>query len=146
MKHYPHHFMKKILPLFGMVVLFTLFSSCLPSEVEPTSGGSIDPAEKFLGTWHVSDNSSRLNYDVVITRNSSQPQSKVKLSNFAGLGGRIDGEVVGNTIIISNQLIGSSDYTVKDGTGTYIDATRIDFTYTLDDGIDTQVRNAVFTK
>ena len=70
----------------------------------------------------------------------------MKLSNFAGLGGRIDGEVVGNTIIISNQLIGSSDYTVKDGTGTYIDATRIDFTYTLDDGIDTQVRNAVFTK
>ncbi len=138
---------KKIITLISvLIIVITSFSSCMPDDIDPQSGGSADPVEKFLGTWHVNDQSSRLNYDVVITRHTTQPKTKVRLSNFADLGGRIEGDVVGNTIIITNQLTGNSSYTIKDGTGTFINTARIDFNYTLDDGIDTKVRNAVFTK
>ncbi len=140
---------KKIMTLTSVLMIvtaFAFFSSCMPDDIGPQSGGSVDPVEKFLGTWHVNDQSSRLNYDVVITRHTTQPKTKVRLSNFADLGGHIEGDVVGNTIIITNQLTGNSSYTIKDGTGTFVNAARIDFNYTLDDGIDTKVRNAVFTK
>jgi len=140
---------KKIITITSallIIMVFTFFSSCVPDDVGPQSGGSVDPVEKFLGTWHVNDQSNRLNYNVVITRHTTQPKTKVRLSNFADLGGRIEGDVVGNTIIITNQLIGNSNYIIKDGTGTFVNAARIDFNYTLDDGINTKVRNAVFTK
>ncbi len=122
-----------------------LLSACAPDD-STTPKAPVDPVAKFLGTWHVVDNAARINYDVTIARHKIYPKTKVYLYNFADLGGRMDGEVVGNTILIHNALTGTQGYTIDDGTGTWINANRIDFNYTLNDGVDVEVRQAVFTK
>jgi len=132
--------------LLLFLVLTGISFSCNKVEPAPPGGGSIDPVAKFLGTWHVNEPKSGLNYEVDISRHVIYPKTKVHLSNFANLGGTIEGDVVGNTILITNEQPGDPDYTVKDGTGTFVNANRLDFTFTLDDGIETDVRDAVFTK
>jgi len=136
---------KKFLTSFLLLLFVTVFSSC-STEDNPTPGAPVDPIAKFLGTWHVVDNAARLNYDVTIDRHIIYPNTKVYLTNFGDLGGRIDGEVVGNTILIHNAVTGTPGYTINDATGTWVNADRLDFTYVLNDGIDTEVRQAVFSK
>ena len=136
---------KKLFPFFFLWLLFVGFSGCSTKESE-TPQAPVDPVAKFLGTWQVVDNAARLNYEVKIERHKIYPKTKVYLYNFADLQGRMDGEVVGKTILIHNALTGTSGYTIDDGTGTWINASRIDFTYTLNDGVDVKVRQAVFTK
>jgi len=125
--------------------IVTLLFSCTTTD-NTTPQAPVDPVAKFLGTWHVVDNASRLNYDVTISRHSAYPKTKVNLTNFADFSGRIDGEVVGNTIIIHNQPTSDPDYTIDDATGTWINNKKLDFLYTLNDGVDAKVREAVFTK
>ncbi len=136
---------KKFLPLFLLLVFTAGISGCSTKESE-TPQAPVDPVAKFLGTWQVTDNAARLNYEVKIERHKIYPKTKVYLYNFADLQGRIDAEVVGKTLLIHNALTGTPGYTINDGTGTWIDASRIDFTYTLNDGVDVVVRQAVFTK
>ncbi len=136
---------KKFLLPFVLLFYMALIFSCTTVD-NTTPQAPVDPVAKFLGTWHVVDNASRLNYDVTISRYSAYPNMKVKLTNFADFSGRIDGEVVGNTIIIQNQLTSDPDYTIDDATGTWINNKKLDFLYTLNDGVDAKVREAVFTK
>lgn len=127
--------------LSGIVILS---DSCTKYDAaDPGDNGSTDRRERFLGTWNVSDQPARLNYIVKIEKHSLY-EDKVKLNNFADLGGFTVGIVVGNTIVIEKQELGNN-YKVE-GTGTYISSTKLEFNFLLDDGIDLVNRKAVFTK
>ena len=134
-------FLLPFILLFSMMLIF----SCTKVE-NNTPQAPVDPVAKFLGTWHVADTAAQLNYDVIISRHSVYPKTKVYLNNFADFSGRIEGEVVGNTILLHNQPTSDSHYIIDDGTGTWISDKKLDFLYTLNDGIDTKVCEAVFTK
>jgi len=132
--------------LLWMVPVFVLFiGSCTNfSNNDPTPGnGETDRREKFVGTWNVSDQPARLNYVVKIEKHELY-ENKVKLNNFADLGGFTVGTVVGNTIVIEKQDLGNN-FKVE-GTGSYISSTKIEFSFLLDDGIDLENREAVFTR
>ena len=99
--------------------------------------------EKYTGTWSVSDQSARINYSVTITANPSN-SAEILLNNFADLGTTAVGLVIGNSVVIDNQSLGS-DYSV-DGDGHYINSGKLEFNFNLNDGIDNEVRVAIFTK
>ncbi len=127
----------------GIAFLFAMVS-CTdddPFNNDPDN----DVAEKFLGTWHVSDNGAKLNYDVIIERSTLNPNSEIILNNFAGLNGSVKGSVIDNSVVISKQTAGDDNYTVE-GSGNYVNNNKLEFTYTLDDGIESELRKAVFSK
>ncbi len=130
-----------LLAIFGMLVLLN-FSFCAKDN---TIVPSTDEAQKYLGTWSVSDNAARLNYTVTIERNPQNSTSEIFLNNFADLKGKVKGSIIGNTIVIEKQASGSANYSVE-GSGDFINSTRLEFTYSLDDNIETEMRKAVFTK
>lgn len=123
----------------ALLLIFTIaFVGC-----ETTTTDDTDPREKYYGTWQVSDQPARLNYEVIISPNPAN-SAEVLLKNFADLGGSAIGLVVGNSIVIDTQTI-ADEYKV-DGTGTYIKSTELRFDYDLDDGIDNEARKSVFTR
>jgi len=135
--------MKHNLALSGLLFLLLLtFAGCNPDDSDPTGGGTTDIVAKFLGTWHVTDSKAKLNYDVTIERDVLD-ETKIVMDNFAGLGGKIKGEVVGDAVVVDKQSI--NEYSVE-GTGSYSNNTLISFTYILSDGIDEEMRKATFTR
>jgi hypothetical protein len=123
-------------------ILITSFYSC-GDTFDLTGGGSAENVSKFLGTWHVSDQASRLNYDVVIKRNPNDSTSVI-LDNFADMRGSAVGMVIGNTVVISKQPIGGG--VASEGSGNYLSVNELKFNFTLDDGIDLVSREAFFSK
>ena len=132
----------KTLRLFKAVTVFItvvlLFNSCAP-----TDDNELNPITKFVGTWSVNDQAARLNYEVTIDYNPLN-SAEVVLKNFADLGNSAVGLVVGNTIVIDNQVL-SGDNSVS-GSGSYINENKLSFNYQLDNGIDTESRVAIFSK
>lgn len=123
-----------------LIFVFSIgFIGCDTSD----SNGDDDPVEKYLGTWKVSDQPARLNYEVIIERNPANT-AYILLNNFADLGGNAVGLVVGNSVIIDKQTL--VDEFQVEGTGSYISLTELSFEYSLDDGIDIENRNAIFSK
>ncbi len=102
-----------------------------------------DELGKFIGSWSVSDNALKINYEVSIERSATN-SSRIILNNFAGSGDAAEGLVAGKSIVISYQEVGQGWYV--DGTGTYISESRLEFNYTLDIGGTEENRRAVFTK
>jgi hypothetical protein len=133
--------MKTLQWSFILLFIFS-FTSCLPDEDLPDGGGNNDLAAKFLGTWHVYEPDKKLNYDVTIKRYMNS-ETEVVLENFADVGSAY-GLCVNNTIVLDNQAIGNG-YTIE-GTGTYVNKNKLEFTYLLDDGIDQETHTATFTK
>jgi len=129
-----HKFLILIIFLAGFLVL----QSCAVTSDD--EDGDID---KYFGTWSVSDQAARLNYNVTITANPSN-SSEILLNNFADLNSTAVGLVVGNNIAIDNQSLGSN-YMVN-GSGSYINSSRLEFNFSLNDSIDIESRVAVFTK
>lgn len=128
---------------FRIMILVTVLvvSSCGTTDLNDP--GTNDDASKFLGTWNVSDQPARINYVVKIQR-SVVASDKVILDNFGDLGGSATGLVVGNAIVIDQQNIGGGFS--AEGTGDYISENKLQFEFTLDDGIDKEQRKAIFTK
>ncbi len=131
--------------LIALISIITLFSISSCAKDDTPDNPVTDEAQKFLGTWHVSDNAARLNYDVIIERNSLNYNTGIIINNFADLNGTIKGNIINNTVVIDKQETGNDGYVVE-GSGSYKNSTRLEFTYTLDDNIETEMRNAVFTK
>ena len=128
-------FTRFLIPI--VVSVFALFmGSCATTEDDSND------IDKYIGTWNVNDIPSRINYNVTIQANPSN-SAEILLNNFADLGTAI-GLVVGNSIVIDNQTIGT-DYTVS-GSGSYINSSKLEFTFDLNDGIDIESREAIFTK
>jgi len=132
--------MRKLILL--SIVLITIISGCNPDDSTGGGGGTPDVAAKYLGTWHVTDNKAKLNYDVTIERDALY-DTKIVMRNFAGLGSKVKGDVVGSAVVIDKQTV--NDYSVE-GTGTYVSNIKMTFSYLLSDGIDDEMRDAVFTK
>jgi hypothetical protein len=133
--------MKKFLFPFIFIVLIITSAGCNITDDDP-GGSNPDYAERYLGTWHVYDTQQRLNYDVVIERDGGS-HDRIKLNNFADLGGTAYAMVSEHTVIINNQEINNYQF---EGTGLYENSNKLSFTYKLSDGIDEELRNAVFTK
>jgi hypothetical protein len=126
------------LVVLGMVSVMLFFASCIPDD-----NSDLNPVDKFLGTWSVSDNAVRLNYQVTISSNPLN-SAEVLMSNFADLGKSAVGLVVGNTFVVEGQtLVGN--YLVS-GTGSYVSDSRLNFNYELNDGIDVETRQATFSR
>lgn len=123
-------------------LLITSFYSC-GDTFDLTGGGSAENVSKYLGTWHVSDQAARLNYDVVIKRNANDSTSVI-LENFADMRGSAVGMVIGNTVVISLQAIGGG--MMSEGSGNYLSANELKFNFVLDNGIDSESRVAFFSK
>ncbi len=128
---------KYLLSVVFLLSVFLLGSCAITTEDES------DDIEKYTGTWSVSDQSARINYSVTITANPSN-SAEILLNNFADLGTTAVGLVIGNSVVIDNQSLGS-DYSV-DGDGHYINSGKLEFNFNLNDGIDNEVRVAIFTK
>jgi len=124
-------------------ILITSFYACVDTFDLNPGGGSVENVTKFLGTWHVSDQADRLNYDVVIKRNTNDSTSVI-LENFADMRGSAMGMVIGNTVVISLQSIGGG--MMSEGSGSYLSAKELKFNFILDNGIDSESRVAFFSK
>lgn len=119
--------------------------SCLKDDAYSSGGGgqSQDLAAKFLGEWNIDDQAARLNYIVTIERHPLY-EDQVKLQNFADAGGTAVATILGKTLILDKQPVGSGYE--SEGTGSYIDYKTLKFEFFLDDGIDNLSRKATFTK
>ncbi len=126
--------------LFPIIVLVGLL---LMQSCAETIDNDTDDIEKYIGTWNVSDQASRLNYNVTITANPSN-SAEILLNNFADLNSAAVGLVVGNSVVIDGQSLGSN-YTVN-GSGSYVNGGKLVFDFSLNDGIDIESRVATFTK
>lgn len=130
----------------GFIVIICLFAqSCVKDDSYNVGGGGQqqDLAARYLGTWTVDDQPARINYIVIIERHALY-DDKIKLQNFANIGGTTVGLIVGNSVIIEKQPIGNGYE--SEGTGAYIKSNRLQFEFFLDDGIDNIHRKATFTK
>lgn len=123
-------------------ILVTSFYAC-EDTFDLTGGGSAENVNKYLGTWHVSDQAARLNYDVVIKLNSNDSTSVI-LDNFADMRGSAVGMVIGNTVVISRQNIGGG--MMCEGSGNYLSVNELKFNFVLDNGIDSESRVGFFSK
>lgn len=134
--------LKSKLSLLQSVVGFITLMVMLSCVVEDDTGYT-DPREKFLGTWNVSDQAARLNYQVNIANDPAQ-SAQVILYNFADMGASAKGLVVGSKIILDKQDVGNGFF--ANGTGTFISSNKLEFAFALDDGIDLEQRVAVYSK
>jgi hypothetical protein len=131
--------MKYLLKVFVLLLMIGV-CSCAEDIEFPIDE---DPLDKYVGTWGVSDNALKLNYEVSIVKSSSN-SSAIILNNFAGSGDAAVGLVAGKSVVISYQEVGQSWHV--NGAGTYISSSQIFFNYTLDIGGSQEDRNAVFIK
>ncbi len=127
-----------VLLLFLMIIPY----SCQVEDDDP-SGGTVDEQAKFIGTWSVSDNPARLNYTVKIVRDPVYAD-QVILNNFADAGGSAVARISGSSLVISKQAIGSGYY--ASGNGVLEKSDRLRFLFALEDGIDAENREAIFTR
>ncbi len=127
---------------FIFPVLLFLIASCGVNDIDGNQDND-NQVEMFLGTWNVSDQPARLNYIVTIQR-SPLYADRVLMENFGDLGSNTFGLVVNNTIVIDQQDIGNGFTT--EGSGNYISENKLEFEFFLDDGIDKELRRAIFTK
>ncbi len=134
----------KVLTRILFIALFPiLISSCTDDDLLPGNDDNTnDLAAKYLGTWHVYEPDKKLNYDVTITRKGNS-DTYIILNNFASVG-NATGLCTENSVVIEQQKL-TDDYTVE-GSGDYINKKKMTFTFTLNDGIEEEVRNATFTR
>lgn len=137
--------MKSALKL--LVLLFTgviiALGSCQLDEDIDIPGGNDDNITRLLGTWSVLDNSLKLNYEVRVERDLSN-SSQVVLRNFAGSGSAAKALVVGSSLIVEDQVVGSN--WLVSGSGSYRNSGRMEFTYSLTIGGQNEQRSAIFTR
>jgi hypothetical protein len=116
--------------LFG----FSLFlASCAPDDSEDIS--PVDDRDKYIGTWSCAENSSKSGastFDVTLRKNSNE-SNQLLMDNFYLLGSTHFAVLTksANSITISTQSI--SGNTVQ-GSGTIASDTKINLSYTVNDG------------
>ncbi|MBK9479322.1 MAG: hypothetical protein IPP56_05630 [Bacteroidetes bacterium] len=120
----------KIIAVFAALLLVVGCASEDDSEVTP-----IDERDKYIGTWSCAENSSNSGsstFDVVIRKNSNST-NQLYIDNFYLLGSSHSALVdkSGTSLNIATQSI--SGNTVQ-GSGTINSDTKINLTYTVNDG------------
>ncbi|MBL6944782.1 MAG: hypothetical protein ISR56_10515 [Bacteroidales bacterium] len=127
---------------YFLPVIF-LYGILLIGSCAITTDDESDDIAKYIGTWNVNDQPARLNYTVTIVANPSNT-AEILLNNFADLGSTAVGLVVGKSVVIDNQSL-SSEYSVN-GIGSFVNNTKLEFNFELNDGIDIESRIAIFSK
>ena len=125
------------------LILVVLLSGSCGTDLSDDPAGQTDVREKFLGTWNVNDQPARLNYQVTIIKSPANP-SHFLLENFADLGKTATGLVVNKTVILDQQEVGGG-FTAE-GSGSYISGDKLEFEFFLNDGIDKELRKAIFSR
>jgi hypothetical protein len=132
---------KLIIVLITGLVL-TLGSCQLDEEID-IPGGNDDNITRLLGKWGVSDNALKLNYEVTVERDPSN-STQVVLRNFAGSGSAAKALVVGSSLVVEDQVVGSN--WLVSGSGVYRNSSRMEFTYSLTISGSGEQRSAIFTR
>ncbi|MBS4062179.1 MAG: hypothetical protein KG029_17410 [Bacteroidetes bacterium] len=130
-------FYKVILLVF---ITFSFMGCVLDEDIDPNTD---DPQAIFIGKWSVSDNETKVNYEVEIKRNPSN-STEVLIQNFAGSNSTATALVTGKTLTLTSPVIGNN-WQIS-GSGVYKTSSRIDFTYSLTIGGNRENRFALFTR
>jgi hypothetical protein len=123
-----------------LIAIFTLsISSCTDDDLMEED----DYIQQYVGTWSVNDQPARINYDVTIIAKPSN-SSEIIMTNFANLGTSASALVIGNSLVIELQDLGS-EYTVS-GSGIYVNSKKLEFSFELINGIESESRTALFSR
>jgi len=136
--------MKRFINIFLIAVMSaTLMVACQPDEDDddPT-----DPRVDYKGVWSCSEVGGQ-SYNVEIEIDSAT-QSQIKLFNFhhQGFEEKVNAIVAGTSLTINSQTMCNGTLTV-DGVATMqSNKTTINFDYTVNNGVDLDTIQAVYTK
>ena len=127
-----------------LTVMAIGFSSCTETDPTPTPA---DPRQIFTGVWSVTENETKLTYEVNIEVDPKSQNGGVYIYNFANAGSSSNPAyafVSGTTISLEvNQVIG--DGWIINGSGT-LSGSQINWPYTLNDGANLHNISAIFTR
>ncbi len=137
--------MKRFIPILLLIIVGSLFTiSCQPDD--PDDEIPVDPREKYHGSWLCTEDSS-MSYTVNIvvdTMNSTQ----IKLYNFHHLGfeEKVFGIVSNSTVTFPVQTACLGTVTIEGTATMQSNNTTMDFYYTVNDGVNLDTIQAVYTK
>lgn len=126
-----NHYKSSLAALFMLVIVLP---ACELEDVDPDG----DIRDKFVGTWQFDESEVKSDltfYTVQITKDPGNT-SQVLLRNFGNIGNlyTLEGLVLSaNRITITSQEVSSL---VISGSGTTVSSTRMNWTYSLNDGAD----------
>ncbi|MFM7021554.1 MAG: hypothetical protein ACKOXB_01145 [Flavobacteriales bacterium] len=135
--------MKKSLLLFCSVLLL---AACQPDD----GNTDTDIRTDYVGSWKCVQTSKLIpttEFTVTIVKDTAN-SSRIKLYNFTKLGSNSSvyaniSTVAANEIEIPTQSVQSN---IIKGSGTQVNANKLNIEYTVDDGNETDTLTAVFTK
>ncbi|MEI6899294.1 MAG: hypothetical protein WCL00_05410 [Bacteroidota bacterium] len=128
-----------------LCLLVFAFSSCTKTDPSPSP---TDPRASFTGTWNVSENWTKLVFQVTISIDASS-STGVFIDNFAdaGAGVKTFATVSGNTITIAGtpQTL-SNGWIILSGSGSLTGTSRMNWGYVFTDQATQYTAVAIFTK
>ncbi len=127
---------------FSIIISFFTIS-CEPDEPDDNN---TDAREKFHSSWLCTE-SSQMSYTVNIVIDSSNT-TQIKLYNFHHLGfeEQIFGIVAGNTVTLPSQTACLGTVTIEGTSTMQSNNTSIDFYYTVNNGVNLDTIQAIYTK
>lgn len=137
--------MKRFFWILFIALAGSLFIiSCQPDD--PADDTPVDPREKYHGSWLCTESSS-MSYTVNIVADSTNT-TQLKLYNFHHLGfeEKVFGIVSNTTITIPSQTACLGTVTLEGTATMQSNNTTIDFYYTVNDGVNLDTIQAVYTK
>jgi hypothetical protein len=138
--------MKKIaIACIVLVLLQIVLTSC---QTETSPPDTTDIRSDFLGVWSVSENWTKLTYEVAITSDAGSSDG-VFIENFAGSGSGVKtyATISGKNITISSlpQTL-STGWIIESGSGVLQGTTKINWNYVFNDLANTYTAIATYTK
>lgn len=119
--------------LVALLMLVMIFPACELDDVDPDG----DIRDKFVGTWRFNESESKSDLAFYTVQISKDPgnTSQVLLRNFGNVGNfhSAFGIVTTNRITVTSQTLAS--FTIS-GSGTTVSNTRMNWTYSINDGAD----------
>jgi len=127
------------------LMLFVLFLSSCAKDSTNTPDNS-DVRSKFIGNWLVNEQWTKLTYEVTITADNATTDG-VYISNFSDAGTNISAYayISGTSIALTKDEYLSNGWVVN-GSGILSGTTKINWTYTRNDGANLLYASAVYTK
>lgn len=138
--------MKKLFSLLLLPMFLSIWMiSCQPDD-DDDDDVVVDPREKFHGSWLATESTS-MSYTVNIVADSVN-QTQIKLYNFHHLGFEelVSGIVSSNTITIPGQTACQGTVAIEGTATMQSNNSTIDFYYTVNDGVNLDTIQAVYTK
>jgi hypothetical protein len=121
---------KNKLIIFSVVVFLFACNSNEPLNIENT-----DARTEISKTWKVTENGGdgAVSFESIVSKDATD-NTKVEITNFHNLATVKATVFADNTISVADQVLGSSNITLKNCKGTISSSyQKIDWTYTIDD-------------